>query len=129
MEPAPSRPLAVVTGASSGIGRELAARFAEGGFDLIVAAEDERIVEAARSLAAHGAEAGLQDSRLGEIKKDGPAEVARQGIAALLAGQGLRGRGLDEEQAPGRGRPHPAGDHKAAMQGRLTEPRGNDDSG
>jgi short-subunit dehydrogenase len=38
-----TRPLAIVTGASSGIGRELAARFAEGGFDLGVAAEDERI--------------------------------------------------------------------------------------
>ena len=42
-----TRPLAVVTGASSGIGRELAARFAEGGFDLVVAAEDARITEAA----------------------------------------------------------------------------------
>ena len=49
-----TRPLAVVTGASSGIGRELAARFAEGGFDLVVAAEDERISEAARALAGHG---------------------------------------------------------------------------
>ncbi len=29
------RPLAVVTGASSGIGRELANRFAEAGFDLV----------------------------------------------------------------------------------------------
>jgi uncharacterized protein len=43
MESALSRPLAVVTGASSGIGRELAARFAENGYDLVVAAEDERI--------------------------------------------------------------------------------------
>ncbi len=39
MEPAQTSPLAVVTGASSGIGRELAARFAEGGFDLVVAAK------------------------------------------------------------------------------------------
>ena len=49
-----TRPLAIVTGASSGIGRELAARFAEGGFDLVVAAEDERITETARILAGHG---------------------------------------------------------------------------
>lgn len=34
-------PLAVVTGASSGIGHELARQFAEHGFDLIVAAEDD----------------------------------------------------------------------------------------
>jgi uncharacterized protein len=52
-----SRPLAVVTGASSGIGRELAARFAENGYDLIVAAEDERIGPAASSFAEHGIEA------------------------------------------------------------------------
>jgi short-subunit dehydrogenase len=57
MEPAEVRPLAVVTGASSGIGRELAARFAEGGFDLIVAAEDERIRSAAVSLAEYGVRA------------------------------------------------------------------------
>lgn len=37
MGPTGTRPLAVVTGASSGIGRELAARFAEDGFDLVVA--------------------------------------------------------------------------------------------
>ena len=34
MGSAETRPLAVVTGASSGIGRELAARFAENGYDL-----------------------------------------------------------------------------------------------
>jgi short-subunit dehydrogenase len=57
MESAETRPLAVVTGASSGIGRELALQFAEGGFDLIVAAEDERIDSAARSFAEHGIQA------------------------------------------------------------------------
>ncbi|MEV7973866.1 hypothetical protein [Cellulomonas sp. NPDC089187] len=35
----PTRPLAVVTGASSGIGLELAQRFARESFDLIVSAE------------------------------------------------------------------------------------------
>jgi short-subunit dehydrogenase len=34
-----NRPLAAVTGASSGIGRELAKQFASNGFDLIVATE------------------------------------------------------------------------------------------
>jgi uncharacterized protein len=44
------RRLAVVTGASSGIGFELAKVFAEEGFDLIVAAEDEELEPAAREL-------------------------------------------------------------------------------
>ena len=57
MGPVDTRPLAVVTGASSGIGRELAARFAEAGFDLVVAAEDERIGSAARSFAEHAIKA------------------------------------------------------------------------
>ncbi|WP_432574337.1 SDR family NAD(P)-dependent oxidoreductase [Kineococcus sp. SYSU DK005] len=37
------RPFAVVTGASTGIGLELAKQFASGGYDVLVAAEDERI--------------------------------------------------------------------------------------
>jgi short-subunit dehydrogenase len=45
-----TRPLAVVTGASSGIGFELARQFAEHGYDLIVAAEDDAIDTAADQL-------------------------------------------------------------------------------
>lgn len=48
------RRLAVVTGASSGIGFELAKVFAEEGFDLIVAAEDAELAEAARELSQIG---------------------------------------------------------------------------
>jgi short-subunit dehydrogenase len=44
------RPLAVVTGASSGIGFELAKVFAEEGFDLLITAEDAEIAEAQREL-------------------------------------------------------------------------------
>ncbi len=51
-----SKPLAVVTGASSGIGYELAAQFAANGFDLVVSAEDERLTEAVESLSATGAQ-------------------------------------------------------------------------
>ncbi|RZQ60210.1 SDR family NAD(P)-dependent oxidoreductase [Amycolatopsis suaedae] len=48
------RPLAVVTGASSGIGLELAATFARNGFDLLIAAEDEGIEVAADGLRGAG---------------------------------------------------------------------------
>src|SRR5688572_20117738 len=46
--------LAVVTGASSGIGLELAWQFAAHGFDLIVAAEDEQLEAAASDLRSSG---------------------------------------------------------------------------
>jgi uncharacterized protein len=44
------RPFAVVTGASSGIGFELAKVLAEQGFDLLITAEDEEIAAAQREL-------------------------------------------------------------------------------
>ena len=50
-----ARPLALVTGASSGIGLELAKQFAENGFDLVIAAEDAELDGAAAALRALGA--------------------------------------------------------------------------
>ncbi|WP_245161110.1 SDR family NAD(P)-dependent oxidoreductase [Blastococcus sp. CT_GayMR16] len=49
------RPLALVSGASSGIGRELAKQFAAQGFDLIVAAEDVELDDAVEELRGMGA--------------------------------------------------------------------------
>lgn len=46
--------LAVITGASSGIGYELAVQFAQHGFDLFIVAEDEGITQAAEDLKALG---------------------------------------------------------------------------
>ena len=48
------RPLSVVTGASSGIGYELATLCARDGMDLIIAADRPEIVEAAQALRQHG---------------------------------------------------------------------------
>ena len=51
-----ARPLAVVTGASTGIGYELAKCCAREGFDLIVAADEPEIETAAASFRALGAQ-------------------------------------------------------------------------
>lgn len=56
MDLAPARKFAVVTGASTGIGYELARQFAEHDYDLIVAAEEGGIAEAAQSLTQLGVE-------------------------------------------------------------------------
>ena len=56
MDTTSNKPLAVVTGASSGIGYELARQFAGNGFDLVVAAEDDAIATAAAELRDLGAE-------------------------------------------------------------------------
>jgi uncharacterized protein len=55
MGTATNRPFAVVTGASSGIGFELAKQCIEHNFDVLICAEDEGIHEAARHLGATGA--------------------------------------------------------------------------
>lgn len=81
MGPTGTRPLAVVTGASSGIGRELAARFAEGGFDLVVAAEDERIGPVARSL--------TDELRLISLNVTGAVHLAKRVLPGMIeAGRG-----------------------------------------
>src|SRR4030095_16331598 len=49
-----AKPLAMITGASTGIGLELARCAAHAGYDLAIAAEEPEIEEAARSLRALG---------------------------------------------------------------------------
>ena len=51
-----SRPLAIVTGASTGIGFELAKRCAKEGYDLLIAADEPEIEQAAASLRSGGTE-------------------------------------------------------------------------
>jgi uncharacterized protein len=64
-KPEADKPLAVITGASSGIGFELARVFGEHGFDLIVAAEDGQLQAAARQLGETGAEVEAVEVDLG----------------------------------------------------------------
>jgi short-subunit dehydrogenase len=58
--------VAVVTGASSGIGFELAREFAEHGFDLLIAAEDGGIEDAAGRLRSLGAKVETVSADLAE---------------------------------------------------------------
>ena len=50
----PERPLTIVTGASTGIGRELARLAAQDGYDLVIAADEGPLDEAAQALRALG---------------------------------------------------------------------------
>jgi short-subunit dehydrogenase len=60
----PERPLAVVTGASSGIGRELARLAAEDGHDLVIASDQGPLDEAAAQFRALGANVDAVDADL-----------------------------------------------------------------
>jgi short-subunit dehydrogenase len=70
-----THPLAVVTGASSGIGRSLAKELAQRGYDLIVAAENDDIVTEAHALSGGNEATPIQ------------ADLAtRDGVERLVAG-------------------------------------------
>lgn len=74
-----SRPLAVVTGASSGIGYNLAKCCPEGGYDLLLAA-DQSLEAAASDCRALGANVHILEAEL----------ASRQGVDALVAKIGGR---------------------------------------
>ena len=95
-----SKPFAIVTGASSGIGLELGAICAQEGFDLLVAADRQEIQAAAERFRSLGADVTVVETDLATT--DGVDRLwaaARRPIDALLAnaGHGL-GRGfLDQD--------------------------------
>lgn len=94
-----SRPLAIVTGASSGIGFHLARLCAEHGHDLVIAA-DQGLGEAADRLTGTGAAVQAVTADLGTLAGVDAllAAVAGRRVDALLAnaGHGLGGAFLDQ---------------------------------
>jgi short-subunit dehydrogenase len=97
---ASERQLAVVTGASTGIGRELARTCAEHGFDLVIAANEPKIHEAAEALRGRGVEVTPVEADLATLEGNDALIRAIGGrpVDALLAnaGQGLGGAFLDQ---------------------------------
>src|SRR5919199_1455248 len=92
-----TRPLAIVTGASAGIGYELAKCCAEQGFDLLIAADQSAINDAAQDFRALGAAVEAIDADLATVEGVDRLYAATKGrpVEALLAnaGHGL-GRGF-----------------------------------
>jgi uncharacterized protein len=95
------RPLAVVTGASSGIGFELAKCCAESGYDLLIAADEPKIQLAATNLRETGARVDALEVDL--ATHDGVdrlyAALGGRPVAALLAnaGRGLGHAFVDQD--------------------------------
>jgi uncharacterized protein len=99
------KPWAVVTGASSGIGFELAKQFAENGFDLLVTAEDEGLGPAAEQLRTVGTDVQSIQADLSTYEgvEQLYAAIVATGrpvsAAALNAGLGQGGAFIDTDLA------------------------------
>jgi uncharacterized protein len=97
----PGRPLALITGASSGIGYELAKQFLSNGFDALIVAEDGELTTAASSLEGLGGQ--VYAERIDLSERDGVDRLYSKltGLgrpleaAALNAGVGVGGPFLE----------------------------------
>ncbi|MCK1387628.1 SDR family NAD(P)-dependent oxidoreductase [Bradyrhizobium sp. 21] len=97
----PANQLAIVTGASTGIGLELARCCAKAGFDLVIAADEPAIEDAARDLRKLGVSVEPVEADLATIEGVDKlcAAIGDRPIDALLAnaGVGLGKAFLDQE--------------------------------
>jgi short-subunit dehydrogenase len=95
------RQLAVITGASSGIGYELAELCAKDGFDLVIAADEPEIEDAAEALEKHGVKVDWVECDL--AMEEGVEElldaIGRRQVDVLMAnaGHGLGEGFLDQD--------------------------------
>jgi len=95
-----ARPLAVVTGASTGIGYELAKCCAREGFDLVVATDEPEIRTAAADFEALGASALEADlATLEGVETSSMKRIGGRPLEALIAnaGRGLGKGFLDQD--------------------------------
>jgi short-subunit dehydrogenase len=74
MESTTTRPFAVVTGASSGIGYEIAKVLGEAGYDLLIAAENGELEDARRELSSAGS---VQAVRVDLSESEGVEQLHR----------------------------------------------------
>ena len=95
------RPLAIVTGASTGIGYELAVECARHGFDLLVAADEPTIQQAAEQFRSMGVSAEAVEADLSTVEGVDKLLAGTQGrpVEYLLAnaGRGLGKGFLDQD--------------------------------
>lgn len=95
------KPLAVLTGASTGIGLELAFLAAKDGYDLIVVADEGQIFKAAERLTTFGARVAAVEADLATPEGNDRVLAAAQGRPIELlfanAGRGLGHAFLDQE--------------------------------
>ena len=77
--PSNAKPLAIATGASAGIGYELAKLCAENGFDLVVAADQPKISQAAEEFRRLGASVDTVEADLATVEGVDTLYAAVQG--------------------------------------------------
>ena len=95
------RPLAVVTGASSGIGFYLAKECAENGYDLLIAADSTELEQSAEKLRSFGANVQTVETDLATIEGVDELYEATNGrpvdVLMANAGHGLGHAFLDQD--------------------------------